>query len=45
MEIKKFIFIRIRIFLVKKNMERWHKMKKFNRHIVAYEISDCFMLI
>jgi hypothetical protein len=34
-------------FLVKKNVEpkRWHKMKKFKRHIVAYEISDFFMLI
>jgi hypothetical protein len=34
-------------FLVKKNVEpkRWHKMRNFKNHIVAYEISDVLMSI
>jgi hypothetical protein len=34
-------------FLVEKNVDlkQWHKMKKFKRHFVAYEISDFCVLI
>jgi hypothetical protein len=43
-----FFFVELfRHFFGLKNVEpkRWHKMKKFKRHIVAYEISDFFMLL